>query len=379
MSECLRSFTLITVLSISLRLGKALDVQKRRDMCILSKMDPETLLDKIRGTLIGIAVGDALGVPHEFYNMSKNVYTGLLHIPATFQFKRGPSWTNVVGQYSDDTEMTLTNVRSVIKEGRYDVDEVIKAYMRWTKVARAMGNNTRALLKGIVVDGPRARPLKTYKARWNKKFANDIENSTQSNGSLMRCAMLAFLKDSEVEKLDCEITNPSPVNIAVSHFYCGFLRLCVLHSDKRVIKQHLLDLDVPKSISGTVQDALADSEGPKPLVSRDMTAVGKGWVLHGLYCAVWGFFALDTYQDTIDTIILLGGDTDTNAAIAGAIQGAFIGYNGLAKEHRTSKNIEIVRNADFGTGDTPLAPLYLLDDFDKMTEEYEALVEGKWI
>ena len=136
-------------------------------------MDHFELLDRIRGALIAVAVADALGVPHEFWNMRSNVYTGLLYIPPTFRFKRGPTRTNVVGQYSDDTEMTLANMRSVVKEGTYDREEAIKEYMRWTKVERAMGRNTRSLLKGITVYGPRSNPIKTYTKRWNKTFSGD--------------------------------------------------------------------------------------------------------------------------------------------------------------------------------------------------------------
>ena len=63
---------------------------------------------------------------------------------------------------------------------------------------------------------------------------------------------------------------------------------------------------------------------------RDITK-NKGYVVHSFYCAMWALKKIGevsdiTYSKLIDQIIRWGGDTDTNAAIAGAIIGAFHGY-----------------------------------------------------
>jgi hypothetical protein len=94
-------------------------------------------------------------------------------------------------------------------------------------------------------------------------------------------------------------------------------------------------------------------------VKRDITGKDKGWTLHALYCA---FFALSmtgyTYQDRIDTVIRFGGDTDTNAAISGALVGTWLGEIALRAEERTAQNIAAVLACDPATGDIPRPPKY---------------------
>lgn len=54
--------------------------------------------DKISGTLIGLAVGDALGVPHEFKSQRNKIYTGKLEVVPEFIFRSGAR-TDVIGQF----------------------------------------------------------------------------------------------------------------------------------------------------------------------------------------------------------------------------------------------------------------------------------------
>ena len=75
----------------------------------VNKVIKDKMKDKIAGCLMGCAVGDALGVPHEFRFHKKNVYTGLLYIVPEFHFQFSHR-KDVVGQYSDDTEMTLCTI-----------------------------------------------------------------------------------------------------------------------------------------------------------------------------------------------------------------------------------------------------------------------------
>ena len=85
----------------------------------------------------------------------------------------------------------------------------------------------------------------------------------------------------------------------------------------------------------------------------------KGWVLHALHCA---FLALNSgrpeFQDRIDQVIRLGGDTDTNGAIAGALLGALYGARALAAEDRTGPNVEAVLAVDSLAGELPRPARY---------------------
>lgn len=322
--------------------------------------------DKIAGTLMGLAVGDALGVPHEFKTQRHNVYTGILHIAPEYVFRCGRR-TDIIGQYSDDTEMALCIARSIVENNGYNKDAVIMKYLEWASTSKAMGKNTRALFKGV-------KTLNGYQTRWQKIFGNtDPSTWTQSNGALMRCCMLAFLPNyPQAIVADCQISNPHQINIDAELVYCIILRFTA----KNVPKSHILNvlLNNPEicNFGHEVRDVILQSVNNREF-SRDVKTVGKGWVLHALYCAIWAWYHFDDYQSPIDVIIRQGGDTDTNAAIAGALLGANLGYAALMTEERSRYNIGVVRTADFSKGENPRPPQYLIGDFEQLVMSLAAV------
>jgi len=323
--------------------------------------------DKIAGSLIGLAVGDALGVPHEFKTQRLDNYTGKLEIVPIFIFRFGKR-TDVIGQYSDDTDMALCNLRSIIRNRGYNREDVILSYLRWAETSKAMGKNTRALMKGV-------KTVNGYQSRWNKIFQNtDVATWTQSNGSLMRCSMLAFLPNYiDVIIMDCMITNPHVINIHCNLAYSIALRYTAMGIDKKKIIETLTIQNEYLTIYPDVKEVILNAVSNRDF-SRNLKAVGKGWVLHALYCAFWGWYHFESYQEPIDIIIKQGGDTDTNAAITGALIGANLGYNKLLQEERTKFNINVVRNADFNQGENPRADEYCLKDFDFLICSYSMLI-----
>jgi len=341
-----------------------------------SNNDNDHLKDRIAGCLIGLIVGDALGVPHEFSSQRVNIYTGLLYIKPKFSFRSGIR-IDVIAQWSDDSELTLCILRSLVKNnGKYVKDDVIKSYLNWAKSSKAMGRNTRALFKGITT-------VKGYQKRWDGIFKDTPDTDwTKSNGSLMRCSMLAFINDDAIVE-DCCLTNPHKVNIDCNLIYCLLIKFSVTElTDPATNKEKQIDIintilesqDIHPDVISTIRDALSDIIPTRNLMFTNGVK-SKGYCLHGLYCSVQTFVHCDNYQDAIDTIIRLGGDTDTNAAIAGALLGAKFGYNKLNSEDRTSKNIALVRNANFNEGQNPRPDECCIKDFDELIDKFVSFVK----
>ncbi len=110
--------------------------------------------------------------------------------------------------------------------------------------------------------------------------------------------------------------------------------------------------------------------------ARDVTGLTKGWVLHAIYCA---FYAIRppvpaAYQDRIDEIIRMGGDTDTNAAIAGALLGALFGEAALRAETRTGPNLETVLTV--AGGEIPRPARYAARRLDELGDCLAAIFES---
>lgn len=321
------------------------------------------LRDKFAGCLIGVAVADALGVPHEFYYQRNNVYTGSLYLIPSFTSRAG-SRSDVVGQISDDTEMTICLLRSIIENNGYVTDKCILAYEEWAAHAKALGKNTRALFKNITT-------VKGFWTRWNKQF-KDVDQSkwSQSNGSLMRASMLSFLDDKEIIT-DCQLSNPHPNNIQANLVYSRLMKACL---EEEIDKTALLN-SMLSSFGDDIKTVINQVLQKIPRIVN--TYETKGWVLNALYCAIWGWYNFTTYHEAIDAIIRLGGDTDTNAAIAGGLIGCTLGYNSLMQEKITANNIKIVREADYSKGDNPRPDKYGLNDFDKLIDDFTSLFDYK--
>ena len=306
--------------------------------------------NRIRGMLLGVVTGDALGGPHEFRNqMPISEYTGVLRhrITLTRQYQGGLLVGNV-GQITDDTEMTIALARAIVELGRYDRNRAIMTYLAWANSkCWFMGRNTRALFVGV-------KTAKGYEGRLASQKVEPQSRWSQSNGCLMRCSPLATLPDAawlEAVKQDCALTNFHPICIeAVTVYTCAARELLAgatpAAASERALR-HALDPAVrTAAVEGITQQG------------RDVTDQ-KGWVLHALYCA---FLALNdgrpSFEDRIDRVVRLGGDTDTNGAIAGALLGAQLGERAMLVEERTSKNIEIVLACDVTKGGLARVPKY---------------------
>lgn len=273
--------------------------------------------DKIYGILIGAAVGDALGAPHEFQTLP---YTGQFQYKSRrYQRFQKVYIVHQCGQYTDDTEMMMCLARSL---NNYSQQKAVMEYLEWCNSGvKSCGKNTKALFKGV-------KTFKGYQTRAIKQFEN---NPSQSNGALMRCAIIAT-KDNweEIAVEDCSITNPDSICIEINLVYLLAVRTALLGCSDR------------KSIFETAKEYCIEDEVKEILFQvekgefRDVTK-SKGWCKHGFYCAFYSLLYCNSYKSAIDWTIKLGGDTDTNACIVGALWGALEGFQKI-----NSSNKELV-------------------------------------
>lgn len=307
-----------------------------------------------------MALGDALGAPHEFRgSLPLDDYTGLL-IPLVLPPNRAhPRRVGVPGQVTDDTEMSVALLGTIAaRGGGYDPDAAAQAYIDWALTKPAgMGTNTRELF------GNGLKTTKGYRKRWGAKFGGVPEGKwTQSNGCLMRASPLALARSPlAAAAQDCRLTNPHPVCEDACVVYVATLRAILDGTrDFEALARLACGRSARREV-GDVLEAALRSDG-----MRDVQHL-KGWVLHALWCA---FRALRlaaprpgwpgaSYQDVIDWVIRLGGDTDTNAAIAGAVVGAWYGLEGLKAEERTGGNLRVlVLEGDTSAGQVPRPGCY---------------------
>lgn len=288
----------------------------------------------VRGAILGLALGDALGAPHEYRNILPIThYTGQLIYPLTLNSRWHGTRTGEVGQITDDTEMTIALAQAIIQgHGHYHSNLAITAYQTWANSGCPfMGKNTRSLFQGVTT-------IRGYNARRDHALQGDPAKYSASNGCLMRASPLALLPEDEwivAVRSDCILTNfPELCIQSVLAYICALRALLQGHTPSHAITCALEMSTIPEVIQ-VITDA-------RDRVPRDVEKQ-KGWILHSLYCAFYSLSSpIPDFQTRIDEIIRFGGDTDTNAAIAGVLIGAHIGEERMKLECRTGPNISIL-------------------------------------
>lgn len=275
--------------------------------------------DKFIGALLGLAVGDALGMPFEGWN-SRDIRKKWDRKSLLSRAGLKP------GQFTDDTMLAVAQAESLIDKGDLDPEDTAKKLVEWYKKGdtRGVGKVTKEaiekLLKGI---------------SWKESgIGGDM---AASNGGAVRIVPIALLykddlnKLKEKVKLAVEITHKNPEAIkgaqaiayAIARASNGNLNpetLFIEAADyignselaNRLRKAHnYLQEDFPP------MDAL-------PLLGTSVYVVES--VPSALYCFA---FSPDSFLGSVVNAIIAGGDTDTIAALAGAVSGAFNGVGAI--------------------------------------------------
>jgi len=304
--------------------------------------------DRKLGCFTAVPLGDALGAPFEFDKKKAPAFDGFM---PSFPHKRtnahGFLVQHQIGQVTDDAELTTCLMRNVVKG--YKLVDTLRDYHEWANSRTfSLGTNTRALLK----DYAAANLFKQYKKRFVERFPDAVAaDRAQSNGFLMRGSPLALITDAtlrrNIAKADAFLTNPSSISAEVVVIYTDLLAHLLAIPDGR-------HADVAAFLAGytnlnpAIQQAIDDASDPAfprlvyaPPGAPDGTP-GGGWCVHSLAISLWAVQHAPNFGDGMRDVIRRGGDTDTNAAIAGALLGARFGRAAMDADHVTAANIKAV-------------------------------------
>ena len=242
---------------------------------------PKTTL---RDCIYGLAVGDALGVPYEFRSRGTFECTDMIGYGTHGQ---------PAGTWSDDTSMTRATCDSIRELGHIDTADMRDKFVGWI----ARGEYT---IDGVFdCGGTTARALRT-----GKGGSGERDNG---NGSLMRIAPLAF-----VDATDEEIREIS----AITHAHRTSTESCVTFIE---LMRSAMDGALPSWVLQL-----------KDVPEREIRS--GGFVRDTLKAASWCFVNTNSYEDCVLAAVNLGDDTDTTAAVAGALAGTAYGIEAIPRE-----------------------------------------------
>ena len=279
--------------------------------------------------IMGLAVGDAMGVPEEFRPRQE------LDLDPVTDFRAYGTFSQPAGTWSDDTSLTLCLLDSL--SGGLDYGDIMEKFQDWkdrgayTPYGEAfdMGRTTVNALYKFKMGTPPAR-------------CGGDQPTDNGNGSLMRILPAAFyLYDrfgtdtlvydaSEVIHNISSLTHRHPRSIVACGIYTRVAILLI--SGKSAEEAAAGAADVIAYYSAQKRFAheasrysrLASIPFFRSLSREEIRS--SGYVVDTLEAAIWCLLTTDSYRDCILKAVNLGEDTDTTAAVAGGLAGILYGY-----------------------------------------------------
>jgi ADP-ribosyl-[dinitrogen reductase] hydrolase len=281
------------------------------------------MINKIKGALFGLAVGDALGVPVEFKTRDYLKFNRIKGITGY------GTWNQPAGTWSDDSSLAFCLAESLIKG--YDLNDIAQNFISWRQNGY-WGAHNKVFDVGNATFAAISRLMKGI----SPNLAGGIEDSDNGNGSLMRIMPLLFsIKDLPIDERYKKIKEVSSITHA--HFRSVFACFIYLEFALQILNENTIDKAYTNMQALVKSYATANDFNPKELqlfsrvldaqikdVKEDVIHSG-GYVLHTLEASLWCLFNTDNYADAVLKAVNLGGDTDTTGCVTGGLAGLLYG------------------------------------------------------
>ena len=278
-------------------------------------MKHEKMKDKVKGALVGLACGDAVGTTVEF--KAKGSFE-----PLTDMIGGGP-FNLEVGQWTDDMSMALCLAHSLLEQQEFDPTDQMNRYCRWYQDGY-MSSNGRCFDIGITVSDALNRYLET-----GNPFSGSTDAYSSGNGSIMRLAPIPIFYHDNYN--DCikyagessRTTHASAECIDASKLFSSLiLNAFTAETKSAIFENNQYEPHCEKII------AIKNRE----FITLDYDQLtGSGYVVESLISALWCFINGNSFKECILLAANIGNDADTTAAICGQIAGAYYGFSAIPR------------------------------------------------
>lgn len=272
-----------------------------------------TRLDRYRGSLLGLACGDAVGTTVEF--MPRGTFTPLTDMVGGGPFNLKP------GQWTDDTSMALCLAESLVRKGGFDAADQMGRYLNWWKWGY-LSSTGDCFDIGMTVRSA----LVAFEAHGDP-FAGSTDPFSAGNGSMMRLAPIVLFYFPDLQRVDDFSRQSSRTTHGAQEAIecCVVLARAISNALNGATKAQLLSvactgLSTPKVV--------AIAQGAYSNKTREQIT-GNGYAVTSLEAALWCVLHTDNFADAVLAAANLGDDADTTAAIVGQLAGAHYGVQGI--------------------------------------------------
>ena len=276
------------------------------------------IIERYRGCLLGLAVGDALGAAVEF--KARGSFT-----PVTGMTGGGP-FDLKVGQWTDDTSMALCLACSLVEQEGFDPVDQMNRYLRWYREGYFSSTGECFDIGNTI-----AAALRIY-AKTSHPYCGSTDPWSAGNGSLMRLAPvpMAYREDER------QVAYYSGESSRTTHGAPEALQACRIFGVMLAKALAGADKDAILSVSG---ESTGDESELSPAIlslanqeykdKARAEIISSGYVVASLEAALWCFSRSDSFREAVLLSANLGGDADTTSAICGQLAGAYYGIQNI--------------------------------------------------
>ncbi|KAI4107383.1 MAG: hypothetical protein L6R37_001614 [Teloschistes peruensis] len=291
---------------------------------------------RIRGSLYGVAICDALGGPVEFSPRGT--------FPPVTDLLYNPNFHLPPGCWTDDTSMTLCLAQSLIdNKGEFDPGDQVEKYVKWasdgymSSIGRCfdIGNATRTALNIWKVKlEPRRNSVSM--SQWQQSIDHSLKKKVQcGNGSLMRVSPIGLVYHRDPQKAmdyaaaSSQVTHPYPTNAEACKIYTKLIVSTFSNPHKADLAYIVADWQFEDPDLKARFDKYGKLEDWQQVEEEAISS--SGYVVHSLEASLWAFFTTESFEEGAMKVVNLGHDADTVGAIYGGIAGAYYGFEALPK------------------------------------------------
>ena len=288
-------------------------------------------IDRQRGAMFGLAVGDALGAAVEFMP------------PGTFEpvtgYRDGGPHGLAAGEWTDDTSMALALADSIASVG-WDLDDQTERYVAWWKTGKYSVTG-ECFDIGLTTRSALGRWLECRDARQ----AGDPHPRASGNGSIMRLAPVpiafgSWFPQQTVNLVERLIESSLPTHASPQcRWACAYLGLVLAGLMQGLPREEVLWPHWPPlerlQRPGTMDPEIAEVAAGSFRHKQPPAIRGGGYVVHCLEAALWAFHDAADFREAVLKAVNLGHDADTTGAVCGQLAGACWGESGIPHVWRT--------------------------------------------
>lgn len=276
----------------------------------------ESFVNKAKGSLMGLAIGDAFGAPVEF--MEKGSF------PKIEKYLTGGTFGLDKGEWTDDTSQMLALIDSLFEQKEFVAEDFRDKLFSWLY-------DGCYTTRGRQIGAGKLTMKSLFSHRMKKTVISPFNlNKHSGNGSIMRLAPIPiFYYDKGLDVVlqkssESSLVTHSSVLCQQACKYLGGVTYFLLCGSE---KKQLYDF-----VGNLTKEFNNEFNNLKKLDLKELDLTNSGYCVHSLEAAMHAFLSTDSFLDGLIKVVNNGSDSDTVGAIYGQIAGAFYGEDNIPED-----------------------------------------------